>query len=68
MTDTIQSAAAEELHRVMNVSQTRDPEIGESLEESPEALRAAARPFTPEKRRHRKPTAADEEFVKAINE
>ena len=68
VTDTIQSAAAEELHRVMNVSQTRDPEIGESLEESPEALRAAARPFTPEKRRHRKPTAADEEFVKAINE
>ena len=52
----------------MNVSQTRDPEIGESLEESPEALRAAARPFTPEKRRHRKPRAADEEFVKAINE
>ncbi len=68
VTDTIQSAAAEELHRIMNVSQTRDPEIGESLEESPEALRAAARPFTPGKRRHRKPTAADEAFVKAINE
>ena len=68
VTDTIQSAAAEELHRIMNLSPVRDPMIGESLEESPEALRAAARPFTPRKRRHRKPTAADEAFVKAINE
>ena len=46
----------------------REPLIGESLEETPEALRAAARLFKPRKRRHHKPTAADEAFVKAINE
>ncbi len=67
VTDTIQSAAAEELHRIMNPSE-RGPVIGESLEETPEALRAAAKPFAPRKRKHRRPTAADEVFVKSINE
>ncbi len=68
VTDTIQAAAAEELYRVMSPPQRRDPEIGESLEESPEALRAAARPFMPRKRRHGRATAADEAFVQAISE
>ena len=67
VTDTIQSAAAEELHRIMNPSE-RGPVIGESLEETPEALRAAAKPFSRRKRNFRRPTAADEVFVKAINE
>ncbi len=66
VTDTIQAAAAEELYRVMN--SVRDPEIGESLEETPEALRAAARPIPARTRRHRRPTAADEAFVQAIRE
>ena len=47
VTDTIQSEGAERLHRAMNPKSNRrrnkpDPPIGESLEESPEALRAAA--------------------------
>jgi integrase len=70
VTDTIQTEAAEELHRVMSppapASDGRNPLIGETLEESPEALRAAARPMTSKKRRHRRPTAADEAFVNAI--
>ncbi len=53
---------------MMSPPQRRDPEIGKSLEETPEVLRAAARPFMPRKRRHRRATAADEAFVKAINE
>ncbi len=68
VTDTIQSAAAEELHRVMSPPQRSNPEIGESLEETPEALRAAARPFVPRTRRHRRATAADASFVEAIYE
>ena len=72
MTDTIQSEAAEELYRVMNnpgpLSEGVDPVIGESLEETPEALRAAARPFVAKKRDHRRPTATEEAFVTAITE
>ena len=71
VTDTIQAAAAEELYRVMNpasVNSVRDPAIGESLEEAPEALRAAACPLMPRKTPNRQPTLADDRFVAAINE
>lgn len=72
VTETIQSEAAEELYRVMNnpgpLSEGVDPVIGESLEETPEALRAEARPFVARKRKHRRPTTADEKFVAAISE
>jgi integrase len=67
VTDTIQSAAAEELYRIMNPGQG-DPPIGESLEESPEALRAAARPMKRRTVSRRRPTKADEVFLRAINE
>jgi integrase len=72
VTDTIQSEAAEELYRVMNkpgpLGDALDLVIGESLEETPEALRAAARPFVQRKRKQRRTTAADEMFVAAISE
>ena len=62
----IQDSAAEELHRLMRL--TGDPVIGESLEETPEALRAAVRPLVQRTTSRRRPTAADDRFVKAINE
>ena len=51
-----------------SVNSVRDPAIGESLEEAPEALRAAARPLMPRKTPNRQPTLADDRFVAAINE
>jgi integrase len=71
-TDTIQTEAAEALHRVMSPPAADgagpNPVIGESLEEAPKALRAAARPFVARKRKHRRPSAADDKFVTAIAE
>ena len=55
----IQDSAAEELHRLMSLTGRSDPAIGESLEETPEALFAAARPRLPRKLSNRRPTAAD---------
>ena len=72
VTDTIQAAAAEELYRVMSPPEHRSdgryPAIGESLEETPEALRAAARPFSARQRTPRRLTLADEKFAMAISE
>ena len=64
----IQDSAAEELHRLMSLTGRSDPAIGESLEETPDALLAAARPRIRRKMSNRPTTAADERFVAAINE
>ena len=68
----LQDAAACELYRCMTAAVPNgdriDPPIGESLEETPEALRAAARTLQrPVRRRHRA-TMSDRVFVDAINE
>lgn len=73
VTDTIQSEGAERLHRAMNPNAKRrrkkpDPPIGETLEESPDALIAAAK-LMPERRPARgAPSASDHAFSHAISQ
>ena len=74
VTDTIQSEGAERLHRAMNPKSNRrrnkpDPPIGESLEESPEAVIAAATPM-PERRPARRGVSSpsDHAFSHAISQ
>jgi hypothetical protein len=73
VTDTIQTAGAEKLHRAMNPkinlsrSNTLDPPIGESLEETPEALQVEAKPLRRPAVARSRATTKDRAFAEAIN-